>query len=186
MTVYFTASIVGKKYYLSEYLQVIDYLRKKGYEVLSDHIIKTTEEEIRFEKKEERISFHEKLDKWINSCDFMIAEGSFPSISVGYEVSLALSRNKPVLFLQTDGSKPPSLIKDNKNERLVFDNYTKETLGGVIDDFVNYIEGSNDTRFTFYITPEISQFLEKMAKQERVPKAVYLRKLIQNTILLRK
>src|SRR4030042_5477583 len=99
MTVYFTASIVGKKQYLGNYEKIISILKAGGHTVISDHIINTTECQIRMEKKEQRLEFQHRLEKWINSADFVVAETSFPSISVGYEISLALSHNKPVLVL---------------------------------------------------------------------------------------
>ncbi|MBM3283848.1 hypothetical protein FJY90_06420, partial [Candidatus Gottesmanbacteria bacterium] len=109
MTVYFTASIVGKRHYLSNYQKIIGILKAKNLEVISDHIINTTEAQIRMEKVEERIRFQKQLEKWLNSCDYVVAETSFPSISVGYEISLALHYGKPVLILYSEGN-PPSLL----------------------------------------------------------------------------
>ena len=46
MKAYFTASIVGKRQYLKNYQKVIDSLKKRGVEVISDHIINTSEEHL--------------------------------------------------------------------------------------------------------------------------------------------
>lgn len=73
---YFTASIVGKKYYLEDYLKIISFLKKNNLIVQSDHIIKSTEDEIKMETLEKRNAFHKKLRKWISTCDFLIAEVS--------------------------------------------------------------------------------------------------------------
>lgn len=181
MTVYFTASIVGKKHYLSNYNQIVKILTDKGYRVLSDHIIKTSENQIRFTKKEDRIKFHSQLNKWITSCDFMVVETSFPSISVGYEISMALHRGKHVLILYTV-SEPPTLLEYNESDKIICERYTKDTLPGIISDFINYLHGNNDSRFTFFITPQISAYLEEVSKKEKLPKSVYLRKLIENDI----
>ena len=178
MIVYFTASIVGKKRYLSNYLKIIDILEKKNFSIISDHIIKTTEAQIHFETKEERLKFNEQLAKWISSCDFVIAETSFPSISVGYEISLSLKLGKPVLILFGEGDAP-SILAYSKDEKLVCEKYTPKTLEDIIDDFINYIQGTEETRFTFFITPEIAVHLEKISKKEKMPKSVYLRKLIE-------
>ena len=178
MNVYFTASVVGKKQYLAQYQKIIDILRAKQYDVVSDHIINATEQKIRIENREDRLKFQKQLEHWISSCDFMIAETSFPSISVGYEISLALQRNKPVLILHSIGD-PPSLIGEHIDEKLICEKYTTATLADSIDDFINYIKGTADSRFTFFITPEIGTFLEKVSKKEKLPKSVYLRKLIQ-------
>lgn len=178
MIAYFTASIVGKKYHLTNYQRIINYLKSKNIEVISDHIINTNEDEIRFESKEKRIAFHDKLEKWIRSSDFVIAEVSFPSISVGYEISLALHMGKAVLMLYANGD-PPSLLAHHEDDKLVCEQYSPTTVKGVIDDFINYIKGASDTRFTFFITSEIASYLDRVAKKQKLPKSVYLRNLIE-------
>lgn len=178
MTVYFTASIVGKKFFLKNYQAIIEILQSNNNKVISDHIIKSDEKKISLSTKEERLAFHKKLEDWINGSDFMIAETSFPSISVGYEISLALQRGKPVLILFSN-SDPPSLLAFHQNEKLICERYTLETLTEIIEDFTKYIEGVNDTRFTFFITPQINAYLEKIAETQRIPKSVYLRNLIK-------
>lgn len=183
MTIYFTASIVGKRRYLKNYLKIVEILKAKGFEVISDHIVKSTEDQVRLETKKERVKFHKQLEKWIKSCDFVIAETSFPSISVGYEISLALHHGKSILILFCEGN-PPSLLAHHKDENLICEKYTSETLKSIIDDFINYAEGTQDTRFTFFITREIASYLDKVAKEEKIPKSVFLRKLIEEKIKL--
>jgi nucleoside 2-deoxyribosyltransferase len=179
MLIYFTASIVGKKHYYTDYLKIVDYLQDKGHRVISEHILKSSPEKIHMENKEERLKFHEQLEKWINSCDCIVAETSFPSISVGYEISLALSRGKPVLILYQKGSSPPSLLVHHKDEKLICEKYSSEMLTDIIDDFLSYARDTEDSRFIFYITSEIASFLDKASKKEKVPKSVYLRRLIE-------
>lgn len=185
MTVYFTASIVGKKKYLANYLQIIDAIKSRNFSIISDHIINTTESQIRFETKEARLEFYDQLGRWISACDFVIAETSFPSISVGYEISFALKLGKPVLILYSEG-RAPSLLAHHKNEKLVCEKYTPATLQDIIADFVSYIQGTEETRFTFFITPEIALHLESVSKHERLPKSVYLRKLIEKDMKARR
>lgn len=178
MTVYFTASIVGKDNYLQNYLRIIDILKSQNHKVIAEHIINTTEKQIRLKSRDERLKFHEQLEDWINSCNFMIAETSFPSISVGYEISLALQRGKPVLILYSEGD-PPSLFAYHEEEKLVCERYTMENLHGIMNDFINYTEGKNDTRFSFFITSKIAAYLDEVSRKEKLPKSVYLRKLIE-------
>lgn len=185
MQVYFTASVVGKKYHLENYLKIIGILKEKQFEVISDHIINSTESQIRLETPEDRYAFQKQLDNWINSCDFVVAETTFPSISVGYEISLALSRGKPVLILYSQGS-PPSLLAHYQDEKLVCEKYTSATLENTIKDFVAYVEGASDTRFTFFITTAIASYLEKVSRKEKIPKSVYLRKLIEKDMKARR
>lgn len=145
MNVYFTASIVGKKDYLPNYLKIIEILKEKGYTVQSDHIVNVTEPEIHMKTRDERLKFHRKLETWIQHCDFMVVESSFPSISVGYEISLALQYRKPVLILYSVGD-PPSLFGYHSDEKIVCEKYTPETVEDIIDEFIMFVKEAADTR----------------------------------------
>lgn len=179
MTLYFTASIAGKKQYIKNYLTIIDYLNSIGHSVISDHIIKTSEKDLRTEEKEALIAFQKQLETWIAESDCVIAEASYPSISVGYEISLAQNMGKPILILYTDATKPPTLLTYHKDENIICEQYTSEILRELIDDFLNYVKGASDSRFTFFITSKIASYLEKISKKEKLPKSVYLRRLIE-------
>ena len=86
MNIYFTASISGRKHYLSNYQKIIDILQKDGHKVTSEHIIDASENQIDMETHEERERFHKQLKKWIIKSDCVVVEVSFPSISIGFEI----------------------------------------------------------------------------------------------------
>jgi hypothetical protein len=177
MNIYFTASIVGKKYHQANYQRIVHILTEQGNTVQSDHVLKTTEADIHMETKTERLEFHKKLESWINACDCMVVETTFPSISVGYEISMALHRGKPVLILYNEGD-PPSLLTTQHEEKIISEKYTPETLKEIITDFMTYVEGNADMRFTFFITSAIASYLDTVSKKQKVPKSVYIRNLI--------
>lgn len=177
MKVYFTASIVGKKLFLKNYLNIIDYLKKSGHTIISDHIIKSTENIVDMQSKKERVAFHRRLKKWIIGTDCVVVEASFPSISVGFEISLALNFGKPVLLLYT--KEAPSLLKEYSSDNLLCERYTDENLKGLIDDFLNYAQGRSDCRFTFFIDQKIAKYLDRVSRLEKQPKSVYIRSLIR-------
>jgi len=177
MNIYFTASIVGKKSYLQNYLKIIETLKKKSHKVSSDHIIKSSENQINLQTEEQRHKFHKELKKWIMEADAMVVETSFPSISVGFEISLALNLGKPVLLLHTN--EGPTLLSSYNNERLFSEKYTPSTLEDILEDFLLYVVGNADSRFTFFITSNIAHFLEKISRDKKIPKSVYLRRLIE-------
>ncbi|MCL4338288.1 nucleoside 2-deoxyribosyltransferase [Patescibacteria group bacterium] len=185
MKIYFTASIVGKKHYLSNYLRIVDYLKNKGNQVISDHIINTTEDKIRMEDKNERVKFQRTLEDWITSSDVMIAETSFPSISVGYEISLAANRGKPILILYSEGD-PPSLLAHHFDDKIICEKYSPDNLEDILEDFLNFAQGAADTRFTFFITSRLALYLENISKKKKIPKSVYLRYLIEKDIAKKK
>jgi hypothetical protein len=177
MNIYFTASISGKKHYLSNYLKIIEILQKDRHKVTFEHIIEASENQIDMETHEERERFHKQLKKWIVGADCVVVETSFPSISVGFEISLALNLGKPVLLLHTN--EGPTLLSSYSSEKLFCEKYTSSTINDVIEDFLLYVEGSVDSRFTFFITSSIAHFLEKISRDKKIPKSVYLRRLIE-------
>jgi len=149
MNAYFTASIAGKKIYEENYRKIIDILKSRKIKVHSAHIMEATEQSVRLETKEDRLKFHRKLEKWITGSEFVVVEATFPSISVGYEISLALHMQKPVLILYISGD-PPSLLAYHQNERLVCEKYTLVTLKGIIDDFIACERHHHPEFFGFY------------------------------------
>lgn len=181
MKVFFTASVSAKEKYLREYLNVINYLSVKGYDVKFNHIVESTESQIQHQAKEETLKFHSNVETWIKNCDFMVADTSHPSVSVGYEISLALRVGKPVLVFYGAGG-PPSLLAAYKDEQLVAEHYTENTYKNTIDNFIKFISSKNDLRFTFFITPAIATFLDEIVVKEKTPKSVYIRKLIEEDI----
>lgn len=177
MLAYFTASVVGKKYHLAKYKKIVELLKAHGVQVVDEHIIDVSEKDIQLQSKDKRLAFHRQLEDWVNTSDFLIAETSFPSISVGYEISMALDRGKPVLILYSEGD-PPALFAYHENEKIICEKYTLDELPAIITDFLHFVRGGADTRFTFFISSRQSAHLSKMAKKHRVPKSVYLRSLI--------
>lgn len=177
MRAYFTASIVGRKFHLTNYQRISEILKTKNVEVKDNHVLNVSEKDIQMQTKAERLKFHRTLEDSINSSDFLVAETSFPSISVGYEISMALDRGKPVLILYNEGD-PPSLFAYHESEKIVSEKYTEESLPIIISDFLRFVRGEADTRFTFFISSKQAAYLAKMGKTNRVPKSVYLRSLI--------
>lgn len=120
-----------------------------------------------------------KIDKNIRSCDFMIANLTYPSSAVGFEVAMALHLNKPVLVLYRSGSNLPSLLADIESELVMYEAYTPSNIIELIVMFSRFAQSHTETRFTFFITPAIASHLKKMAQHYKMPKSVYLRRLIE-------
>lgn len=181
MKVYFTASITGKKYYLENYKEIIKSLKRLGHTVLSEHVI-SGPEKFNLLSKKERMKFHEKLNNLISRCDLFIAEVSFPSLSVAYEISLALKKDKPtlILYLETNEEQElPGILEGMESERLLISQYRPAELPDLLGYSVNFLKQKVDQRFTFFITPKISHYLDEITKRRKTPRSVYLRRLIE-------
>lgn len=180
MNIYFTASIAGKKYYLQNYLKIVEILKSKKHHVAAEHIINASESQIDLQTKAQREKFHKQLKKWIIDSDCLVVETSFPSISVGFEISLGLNLGKPVLVLFT--KEAPTLLSSYDDEKLICSKYGLNNLKEVLTDFTNYVQGKSDHRFTFFIDSHINNFLEEVSRKRKVPKSVYIRYLIQKAM----
>lgn len=178
MVAYFTASITGKKDYLPQYTQIISLLNNFGVEVISDHIIKTHSHEIKAESRDTRLAFQGKLNHWITKSNFVVAEVSFPSTSVGFEISLALQKGKPVLLLYST-IHPPSLLADYKDDKCICEHYTEHNLKDTLENFLNFVCDTDDCRFTLFLSSNMNEYLEKASRRKKQPKSVYLRRLIE-------
>ena len=44
---------------------------------------------------------------------------------------------------------------------------------------LDYVSSAQDVRFNFFISPTIGLYLDWISKNKRIPRAVYLRKLIE-------
>lgn len=179
MSIYFTASIVGRRYHQQQYEKIVALLQKQGHRVIANHILKTTESAVREETETDRRKYHQQLKQWINEVEAVVAECSYPSTGVGFEISYALSRNKPVLMLYKQGNTPPSLFENYSDEFLICEQYTDTTLTHILSQFLVYIRGGSQTRYTFSLTPRIAVFLEKVTRKKNVPKSVFIRQLIE-------
>lgn len=180
MKIYFTASIIGKRYHLADYERIVALLKKGDGTVLADHILETSEAKIREESEFDRRKYHEHLKRWITESNCVIAETSYPSTGVGYEISYALSHGKPVLMLYKKETTPPSLFEQYSDELLICEAYTAENLPIIIEDFLSYVKGGHDRRFTFSLTPKIAAFLEHINQTQNIPKSVYIRQLLED------
>ena len=178
MKIYFTASLhvgVDKKIYE----RIVEVLEDLGHKVIHDHILENTAGRLDSLSLKERTEYHREMSKTISNCDMMVCEVSFPStISIGHEVTLALDKGKPVVALYQPG-KEPGVLQGMKSDRFILIEYLKNDLREVLEYGVDDATEKIDVRFNFFISPKINRYLDKISKDKRTPRAVYLRRLIE-------
>lgn len=178
MKVYFTASIAGKKELENNYRLIVDTLRSMGNEVVADHVLGVSSEELLSESIDKREDHFNQVKKWIGGADLVVAEVSHPSTNVGYEISMALDREKPVLCLHIVG-RVPVLLMGVASDKLRVSEYGADNLKQTLKLDTAELSTIVDTRFNFFVSPQIQSYLDWVAKSKRVPRAVYLRRLIE-------
>jgi hypothetical protein len=75
--------------------------------------------------------------------------------------------------------RDPIFLRGRQEEKLLILSYNNKNLEEVLESAVDYASEQQDTRFNFFISPQIGNYLDWVAKQKRVPRAVYLRRLIE-------
>ncbi len=181
MKVFFVASIHGKDKLKGNYEAIIRTLKKAGYVVYSDHVMNYSKSELSSWDSDKRDKFHRKILKGIKSSDVVVSEISFPSVSVGYLISRALDFGKPTIVLYSEGNLPHILdmLEEVNKDKLQAIKYNQNDLEKKLLLAMNVASESMDTRFNFFISPEIGAYLDWISKNKRIPRAVYLRRLIE-------
>jgi len=181
MKIYFTGAISR----MSDedkvnYGKIVTVLENLGHKVITE-VLKKSSDALKSQNEKEALSIQRKLTKWKKQADLVVVEGSTPSFGVGQEIALTLTTNKPVIVLHKDGVKP-HILRDEGGDLLLVQSYTASNMHEVIKDAIEYASERQDTRFNFFISPQIGNYLDWIAKRKKLPRAVYLRKLIDEDI----
>jgi len=139
---------------------------KKGVADLSEATIET--------KKDN----YQKTIKAINKSDIVVMEISGHSMSMGYILSQALEQNKPVVVLYKKGMER-IFVRGIVNSKLILAEYDQQNLEKVIREAIDRVKGLVDVRFNFFVSPRILNYLTWVSEKRRIPKAVFLRHLIE-------
>jgi len=178
MKIYFVASIRGKSKYLENYKKIIKILKDLGIDVFCQDVLETTEEVVSTLSDERKIKHYKDVLKWINVADLVVAEVSYPSINVGHEVSVALEKGKPVIVLYTQDNEP-HLLQGLISDKILTIKYSLRELKETLEDALESAKDQMDVRFNFFVPPRIIAYLDWIAKNKKLPRAVFLRRLIE-------
>lgn len=136
MEIYFGCSITGGRSQESEYQEIVRILNKLGHHVPTAHLSQSDVEDL--EKIVDPVEVYNRDIQWIDGCDAMIAEVSTPSHGVGYEISYALTNQKPVLCLHQAGVGISKMISGNKNPLLQVSEYRSTSdMASLIEEFLD-------------------------------------------------
>lgn len=179
MKIYFSASIsqMDEKA-KQDYLTIVQTLENLGHKVIADHVIKTGKNGYSNQDETESLSAQSKLTKWKKQADLVVVEASRKSFGIGQEIALALANSKPVIALYQDDMKP-HLLRDGTKDLLLLVEYDSENLKKVLKEAIEYASEQRDTRFNFFIGPNQLKFLDDVSKERRIPRSVFLRRLIE-------
>lgn len=180
MKVFFNASLTGKKEYGKNYEMIKDAIVKSGHKLVGVPVLeKSLLEKRDSSDTKEAVNFYETLIRWIKQAEVCVFEVSYPSFGIGYEVNTALQYSKPVIALHVEGAPQNMILSGIKDDRLQVIDYGTRGLERLVSDAIDYASEQMDTRFNFFISPQIGAYLDWVAKAKKVPRAVFLRQLIE-------
>ena len=158
--------------------KVYTVLEDMGHTLTNDYL-KTVDldEFYKLDNKRVPVYYEEILDA-IRKADVIVFETSLHSIGVGLLIREALALGKGVIAIHLKG-KTPFFLEGMKDDRLVIYEYSLDSLREVLESSFQYVLGRVDVRFNFFISPEIGSYLDWISKKRRIPRAVYLRRLIE-------
>lgn len=178
MKILFTASVLQRDELLTYYDRIINFLKKAEHEVNSAHIFDISLEEIYKQSRDESTDYLNSFQKWITENDLIITETSFPStLNIGYQIFMALQRNKPVIALYKKG-RMSNFFSAVNSDKLVYEEYTDENLESVLKDCLDFIDTKSDARFNFYLPSKAVAYIDKESKEKRLSRSAVLRQII--------
>lgn len=180
MKIYFNASMSAMPKYHKHYERIVKALKDLGHEVMDEHIMSYGLRRRDNETADERKEYYSEMKRRIKRADIMVAEISYPStVHVGHEMTLALEFNTPVLALYHQGNRPV-LFWGMDDDQFVVEEYSEKNLEQIIATSLDQLSDHMDTRFNFFISPRQLHYLDQIAKTQRIPRSVFLRRLIEH------
>jgi nucleoside 2-deoxyribosyltransferase len=138
MNIYFACSITGGRKEENIYQVIVDTMLADGHQVPTAHLSRP--DVMSLEKIVNPVEVYTRDIEWISSCDAMVAEVSTPSHGVGYEISFALSKNKPVLCLHRQGIRVSKMITGNDHQRICVQDYRRtDEIANLLRTFFSQI-----------------------------------------------
>jgi nucleoside 2-deoxyribosyltransferase len=135
MKIYFACAIVGGRDDEPIYQQLVDALLADGHDVPT--AMNATPAWQHMEGSPDPPEVYRRDTAWIDKCKVLIAEVSTPSHGVGYEISYALDRAKPVLCLHRRGARVSKMLTGNTMKDFTISDYSdvneaKEIIRGFV------------------------------------------------------
>jgi len=179
MKIYFNASLRGKKQYAENYDLIVKAIKHTGNDVSCAPVMAEDVEEGIEGNVKKVADFFKARKQAMKTSDVVVFDVSFPSTGIGYEIALALQFSKPVIALHVKDAPPNYVIENIKDEKFQLVDYLLADVDRAVEDALTYATEQMDTRFNFFISPDIAAYLDSVSKQKKVPRAVYLRELIE-------
>jgi hypothetical protein len=179
MKIGFLAPVNGIKQYGTIYQAIVNFLDKKGHEVI--HPLSFSLAMVNTWTEKERHAFFEDYHAKLNKTDLIIAECSYPCISMGYEIANAVQQGKEVIILKT---KDQDVFTKNfdplhmKKNVYIYE-YNSYNMLEIIAEALSFNPNQKYKKYNILFTPEMIAKLDQIARKKSLPKSVYIRLLLE-------
>lgn len=164
--------------------QIITVIENTGHSLAIDWIERAYRRQTHTKEPRANWSAVYKLNlEAIAQSDVVIAETTYDSFGVGYQVAFAVQQKKPILMLRRAESDEDSFVSGVEDGWIIHKKYDKASLDKTIKEFLddNDIQ-SKDMRFNFFIDRKIYNFLRWSSLKSGKTKAEILRELVEQEI----
>jgi hypothetical protein len=174
MKIAFLAPIETASPNRKQHIAIVDYLTKAGHSV--DHALSVTAETLSVWDEEKRAEYFSAFYSRIGKCDIVIAECTYPSVHVGFEISHAIQQGKEVIVLKAKNAIPDVMTSDqlNLNKNMYIYEYTPDTLFSMIKEALEC-----NQKYNVLFPTEMVNKLNEISKKKNLPKSVYIRQLLE-------
>ena len=182
MKIYFSASIHGLKQNQERYEKIARLVEKAGHRINTSHVLGLTHQEISNYDEEQHLEFYKKVMRGLKQSDALFAELSYTSTSAGFMIAQAMLMNKPVVIFY-DGEEEPHLFRTQEkvNDRFMVVRYRRlDDLDKIVPSALQFVGDTQDIRFNFFVAAKHSNYLNWIAKNKKLPRSVYIRKLMDD------
>lgn len=161
-------------------------IQKQGHNVLDDWV--EAAYELRVNKKEsgaaaDWASIYKTNLENIAKADVVIAETSYDTLGVGYQIAIAAQQKKPILLLRHSIAKTDVFATGIADSWIKSAVYDEETLESILEAFLQENDiTTKDMRFNFFIDRQIYNYLRWSAFKTGKTKAEILRELVAREI----
>lgn len=171
------ASPRGKAELKEEYESIFNTIQTLGHENITGFVLDVEVEKFYLSDIKK---FYDHTVADLKKADICVFETSIPSLAIGHLISMAIELGKPVVALYT-GNNIPFFLKgvEESDDKLQVVSYTSSNVNQELANAIDYASDQQDTRFNFFISPKHQNYLDWIAKERKIPRAVYLRRLIE-------
>lgn len=174
-------SIRNKPYSDEAIKHIIFAVKKTKGQIIHEHVSSMNQQKLNELSKDSNLDFHRKVFSNIRASHLIISECSKESLSVGFLLSYALEHEKPLIIFIKKGCTFPNLFTYLSDEKKIYivEYSSYEELQILTYEYIDLALSELETRFNFYISPELNNYVKWAAKKSNVSKSAFVRKSLE-------